>query len=301
MKTEQTYIVAVSGGVDSVVLLHKLVSRLEEARTSSTLNLKSPIYVVAHFDHGIREDSAEDAKLVKSLAKKYGLKFETESGRLGKDVSEANARDARYDFLERQRIKHKAEKIITAHHQDDLLETMVINLMRGTGIKGLVPFQRPNILRPLINKTKPELEKYAKDNQLEWREDSTNSDDAYLRNHVRHNIMPKLVTSRSKLLAIHRAAVKVNSELDYLTKLFLMQNFTGLSLNRYPFVIMPYIVQKQITYSYLFENGVKDIDKKMVERLTLAIKTMLPGKQTDVNGQWVLISEKSKVTLKSIS
>src|SRR5688572_27728765 len=119
------YIVAVSGGVDSMVLLHLL-----SQHSQSEL-------IVAHFDHGIRPDSAEDRKLVEKTAKKYGLEFVYREGELGPGASEAEAREARYGFLQIIKVKHNAKAIVTAHHQDDMLETAIINMLRGTGRKGL--------------------------------------------------------------------------------------------------------------------------------------------------------------------
>src|SRR5580704_3560158 len=106
-----SYVVAVSGGVDSVVLLHRL-------QKQPGLRL-----VVAHFDHGMREDSAEDRRFVKALAQAYGAPFVYDEGHLGSGTSEAEAREARYNFLRRVQAASDAQAIVTAHHQDDLLET----------------------------------------------------------------------------------------------------------------------------------------------------------------------------------
>src|SRR3990172_5722177 len=124
-----TYVVAVSGGVDSVVLLHLLVQKGQraEGRGQSKYN-----FIVAHFDHGIREDSKLDRELVQELAKKYNLPFVYNQGNLGPKASEATARDARYAFLNKVKDSVSAQAIITAHHQDDVLETAIINLLRGT-------------------------------------------------------------------------------------------------------------------------------------------------------------------------
>src|SRR5689334_19288064 len=117
------YVLAVSGGVDSMVLLHAL-----QGRPGVKL-------VVAHYDHGIRPDSHEDRHLVQVVAAQHGLPFEYEEDWLGWGTSEETAREARYNFLERTRQRHKSDAIITAHHQDDVLETAIINLLRGTGRK----------------------------------------------------------------------------------------------------------------------------------------------------------------------
>src|SRR4051794_19867846 len=116
-----SYVVAVSGGVDSMALLHYLQTRPGIKLT------------VAHFDHGIRDDSPEDRKLAQEVAKSYKLPFVYHEGRLGGEASEATARAARYDFLNKVRRSSQAQAIITAHHQDDLLETAILNMLRGTG------------------------------------------------------------------------------------------------------------------------------------------------------------------------
>src|SRR6185369_2891937 len=113
------YVVAVSGGVDSMVLLELL-------RQKPKLEL-----IVAHFDHGIRPESGEDRKLVQRIAKHYELPFVYVEGHLGASASEALAREARYAFLRKVQAEQGAEAIITAHHQDDMLETAIMDLMRG--------------------------------------------------------------------------------------------------------------------------------------------------------------------------
>src|ERR1039458_1834138 len=149
------YIVAVSGGVDSVALLD-IMSRQPE------LDL-----IVAHFDDGIRTDSAKDRIFVGDLATKYGYLFEFEEGKMGSSTSEAEARLARYDFLERARNKHQAAAIVTAHHQDDVIETAILNLYRGTGRRGLSSLGSTDLIkRPLLAISKQELIDYAKSRNL---------------------------------------------------------------------------------------------------------------------------------------
>src|SRR5688572_19923887 len=174
------YVVAVSGGVDSMVLLDLL-------RQKSKLEL-----IVAHFDHGVREESARDRKLVQRIAKSYGLPFFYAEGNLGPKVGEALAREARYAFLRKIQEEQGAEAIITAHHQDDMLETAIMNLLRGTGRRGLSSLKsREGLVRPLLDWTKKDVREYAEEHDLVWAEDSTNDDDRYLRNYIRHNILSR--------------------------------------------------------------------------------------------------------------
>ena len=111
-----TYVVAVSGGVDSMVLLDLLAKQPD-------IKL-----IVAHYDHGIRSDSKLDRELVASSAKKYKIPFVYESGNLGPGTSENQARIARYNFLRKVQKESKADAIVTAHHQDDALETAILNI-----------------------------------------------------------------------------------------------------------------------------------------------------------------------------
>lgn len=186
-------IVAVSGGADSVVLLH-LLKRLKD-----DYNLE---LIVAHLNHSIRkEEATRDASFVQSLASSNNLQYElgvsdvpalmTNEG-LSLQVA---AREARYNFFDRLRKKHKADKVALGHHMDDQVETVIIRLLRGAGTKGLKGMDsvREEVyIRPLIDITRKEIEDYAKDQGLSFVTDSTNFKDIYLRNKVRNELLPFL-------------------------------------------------------------------------------------------------------------
>ncbi|MFZ1258752.1 MAG: tRNA lysidine(34) synthetase TilS [Candidatus Saccharimonas sp.] len=175
------YLVAVSGGIDSVVLLDML------AKQSKGKSQGVRHSIVAHVDHGMREDSGADARFVAGLAKQYGLPYVSVQLRLGAHASEQQAREARYAFLLSEAKKHKAT-IVTAHHQNDVVESIVINIQRGTGWRGLCVLTRSGVHRPLLALTKQQLYAYALQHRLEWVEDSTNSSPRYLRNRLRQKI-----------------------------------------------------------------------------------------------------------------
>lgn len=200
------YVVAVSGGVDSVVLLDKLAKN------------KSLDLFVAHVDHGIREDSKQDAAFVKELARKYGLEFYSKRFELGSNASEDQARKCRYEFLNEVMQKTEAQAIVTAHHQDDLIETAAINLTRGTKRRGLVSLRSTEKLkRPLLNVSKSEIYQYAIKHKLEWQEDSTNSQLIYLRNNVRAKLHQTLSQEkRAKIIKILNKIQLQNQEIDSL-------------------------------------------------------------------------------------
>lgn len=197
------YLVAVSGGVDSVVLLDWLAG--------SDCQL-----VVAHFDHGLRSDSASDARFVEGLAKKYGFEFRLGAADLPSGANESEARRARYQFLSWACSETEAQAVITAHHQDDLIETMILNLQRRTGRRGLTSLRSHGRLqRPFLSLKKSVLRAEAQSRGLTWVEDPTNADTRFVRNWIRQAITPKLDgPSRQKLVEIHQRMCQINDQID---------------------------------------------------------------------------------------
>lgn len=267
-----TYVIAVSGGVDSVALLHYL-------QQIDDLNL-----TVAHFDHGIRDDSDQDRRFVQKNANDYQLPFVFDVGNLGPAASEAKAREARYQFLQKVADAVAADAIITAHHQDDVVETAIINLMRGTGRKGLTALgTRSGIERPLTDVSKQSLIAYAKDQGLVWREDSTNSNQAYLRNYVRHHITNGFdLNTRQEFSSLINKQRRVNEELDKLLEEELQLNSRDGVVNRQWFIQLPHSVAKEILATWLRSNKVSTFDSKTLERLAVAAKVGQSGRNFDV-------------------
>jgi tRNA(Ile)-lysidine synthase len=269
------YVIAVSGGIDSMSLLHVLRGR-------PRLEL-----VVAHFDHGIRPGSSADRRFVAALAKKYELPFYYAEGKLGPNASEAAARRARYDFLRKIQNESGARAIVTAHHQDDALETAIINLLRGTGRKGLSALRsRPGIERPLLRLTKAEISDYARANRLAWREDSTNEDETYLRNYVRRRIMPRLEgVFRARLLEIIANSADNSAKIDTLLVKYLPEDSSeggGDVLSRQYFAGLSHAVAREVIAAWLRDRGLRDFDRKTLDRLVVGAKTGRPGSQFDV-------------------
>jgi tRNA(Ile)-lysidine synthase len=282
------YVVAVSGGVDSMALLD-LLRRQPEVRL-----------VVAHFDHGTRPDSDEDRRFVQEVAGRHGLPFVYKRVALGRDASEDTARTARYDFLRQVKEASQADAIITAHHQDDLLETAILNVMRGTGPRGLVSLRsRPGLHRPLLHVPKKDLVAYAKDQGLTWREDSTNSDVRYARNYVRHQVVPRLSASdRQELLGHINRLGPMQQELDHVLTDYLHMH-PGLSeLDRHWFIMLPHAVAREVMLVWLQRHQVSDITSKTLERLVRAAKTYTPGRQADVDKNTVLYIDKNILALR---
>lgn len=178
-------LLALSGGVDSVVLFNLLVET----------KIK---FSVAHCNFCLRGASSDlDEEFVKSLCdlrniKFYSKKINTEKYSKTKKISiQMSARDLRYSWFDELRIKYNYDYIMTAHHKNDSIETFLIKLIRGSGIFGLTGISNSkNIIRPLIDFEKEKLLKYAKKNKIKFREDLSNSDSKYIRNKIRNEIIP---------------------------------------------------------------------------------------------------------------
>lgn len=198
-------ILAVSGGIDSMVLLEKFFRTEPE-------NI-----VVAHFNHGTRTSADLDEQFVFSRCKELKVPFETMKIMLGEGVSEELARQKRYDFLYHVANKYGGE-IYTAHHLDDLIESIAINLIRGTGWRGLTPFSDNRIHRPFIERGfyKTDILRFAAENKVLFREDPTNSTDDYLRNRVRSKLLIMPRVEKERLIDFYKRQAIIRHEIEEL-------------------------------------------------------------------------------------
>lgn len=281
------YVVAVSGGVDSVVLLDVL----------SKLKGKYEL-VVAHYDHGIRPGSKQDRLFVGDLAKKYGLDFYFEEGSLGPKASEALAREKRYKFLMKVKDKAGSDGIVTAHHRDDLLETAVINVARGTKRKGLTSLKSTaEVKRPLLDLSKRDLMAYARKHGLDWREDETNSDEKYLRNHIRQSVLPKLDKSqKNELLGAIRTTEALSKQIDDLLIVLGQRIFEDGRIKRNGFAALPHEISKELLADWLRKKQIA-FDSAGLERLVIFAKTAKAGAKTDIEKDCSLKINKDSISL----
>lgn len=187
VETGDAIIVGVSGGSDSVALLHLLYE------VSERLSLK---IIVAHINYHSRgKDSDADQKLVQKYAKNLGLTCEVKDVRLPNAGNfEERARIARYDFFEKLRNQYQAKSVAVAHTQDDQAETILMHFLKGAGLEGIAGMQpkEKNIIRPVLAFTKKELRAYLKAKKVSFRNDVTNKDNTYTRNKIRNILIPEL-------------------------------------------------------------------------------------------------------------
>ena len=183
---DQSVILAVSGGMDSVVMAHLFYRSGYQ-------------FALAHCNFKLRgNDSELDELFVKELADKLNVPFYCKSfntklfAKTQKVSIQMAARDLRYRWFEELRKSEGYNYVATAHHKNDLAETVLINLARGTGLRGLkgVPMKGDGIIRPLLIFERKEIEAFVNDNELKYREDSTNKEEKYLRNKIRHQVVP---------------------------------------------------------------------------------------------------------------
>lgn len=266
--------VGLSGGADSVALLHILVNNKEKLGISKIKGI--------HIHHGIRGDEADrDLNFSKIFCEKLGVEFvyyyadvPAEAKKTGESIEEC-ARRIRYDLFS----KSGCTKIATAHNLNDNMETVIFNMTRGTSVSGLcgIPYVRDIYIRPLLDCTRNEIEEYLKENALEFVTDSTNLCDDYTRNKIRHNVIPQLFSINPSFDSVFSNCVEsVKLANDYI-----MQSATQVlesarnNENEYNCKQINNChnaVKNQVVSLILKEQGVPDITKKYIDAVSYIIE-----------------------------
>ncbi|HEY5672856.1 MAG TPA: tRNA lysidine(34) synthetase TilS [Malonomonas sp.] len=289
-------LVGVSGGVDSVVLLHLL----HELGTETGLQLQ-----VAHLDHQIRPESSADADFVRQLCAEKGLPCLVECCAVQQLAAEQKlslemaARQARREFLQRAAAEVEAAAIVLAHHRDDQVETFFQRLVRGSGTSGLTAMRslQGQWWRPLLECSREQILVYAAENGLTWVEDASNADPAYLRNRLRHQFLPQLRELNPQLdQRWQELCRQLQDEDDYWTRqveavfpLIVSSGEDGLRLQRDGLLALPRALRVRVLREALRQlRG----DLQRLEAVHLsAIDGLLSGErsqaQLDLPGCWV--------------
>lgn len=248
-------VIGVSGGPDSICLLH-LLNNLKDT-------LKITIYV-AHINHSIREVADMETKYVQDFCKKMGVECFVKKedilslAKKQKKGTEEVGRQVRYSFFDEVLEKTNSNKIATAHNSNDRAETVILNILRGSGIsglKGIEAIRDQKYIRPLINTDRESIEKYCEENNLEPKIDETNKENIYTRNKVRNVVIPyiKKEFNQNIIKTINRLSTVATEENDYLMKIT-KQEYANISN---------------------IENDIITLDLKRFNNLELVIKRRL--------------------------
>jgi tRNA(Ile)-lysidine synthase len=293
----KAFVVGVSGGPDSLALLHFLWSQREKRNLS---------IVVAHIDHMFRgEESLQDAMFVKSYCEQLSIPFEMARidvpeimSRTGQS-SEVAGREARYDFFARVMDFYKYTYLALAHHGDDQIETILMRLTRGSsgkaraGISFLRPFHEGTIVRPFLNVTKDDIEQYCKENRLNPRVDSSNEKDIYTRNRFRRKVLPFLKSENRK---VHEHFQRFSEELqvdDTFLRELTMENMNKVMTKRESqqitidigsFLDMPLPLQRrgiQLILNYLYKERPSSLSAIHIEQIFSLIQHQHPSGKLD--------------------
>ena len=268
--------VGLSGGADSVVLLHFLVTNKDILGVSSITAI--------HIHHGIRGEEADrDLEFSRSFCEKLGVEFAchyvdvpAEAEKTGESIEEC-ARKIRYDIFS----KSGCTRIATAHNLNDNMETVVFNLARGTSILGLcgIPYVRDCYIRPLLDCSRDEIEAYIQENSLEYVTDSTNLCDDYTRNKIRHNIIPQLFEINpnfARSFANCNDSVRLASNYIMQSAMKVVDSSRLQDENNYDCRIIDSCdaaVKNQAIALILKEQGISNITKKYIDALAHVIKS----------------------------
>lgn len=279
-----TVICAVSGGADSVAMLFALY--LLREKLGITLE-------AAHFNHNLRgEESLRDETFVRELCARYDIPLHVASGEIrpGKKGLEAAARDARYAFLE-----SLPGKIATAHTADDNAETILMHLVRGTGLKGLggIAPQRGKLIRPMLGITRREVEDFLAEWHLPHVEDSTNETDAFLRNRLRHHVMPLLAAENPRIAEnLSQMALRLREDEACLSQLSRYETLPEVETLR----TLPSAVRSRMLERFLKENGVREPEDVHIAQAEALVFSESPSASAAFPGGVTLSRQYSHLT-----
>jgi tRNA(Ile)-lysidine synthase len=281
----QKHLVAVSGGADSVALLHLL------------LDVGFSNLIVCHLDHRLRgRASTEDAKFVERLAKRLGLPVEIGRTQVKElmvssgESMETAARNARHRFFADCAGRHRCERVLLAHHADDQAETMLWNLLRGSrGLKGMRPEQTLHVgatelclIRPLLSIRRKALVDWLNALGIKWREDASNREPVAVRNRLRNEVLPLLdeISGRDSVAALIRVAADF-SELEEFESQALAEASVRDPQGRMHLPALrklPPLLQRAAIRQFLLDCGVTSIDRRLLdEAMELLDPASAPG------------------------
>ena len=285
-------IIATSGGPDSMVLLTLLLAVKKEK------NLK---LVCAHVNHKLRKESDDEAKMVKKYCEKENIIFEYMIIDKYKGNTENYAREKRYEFFDKLIKKYASPYLLTAHHGDDLTETIMMRLIRGSSLKGYAGFSEITekngykIYRPLITKTKAELLNYAKENNVPYAIDQTNESDNYTRNRIRKYILPTLKKENKnvhlKFLEFSKTIYETEEYFEKVLVKKIEKIYQDNKLNIEIFLTEEPLIQKKLIHNILndvYKDKINLINDNHVNNFLSTVKNKKPNIQINLPDNKIL-------------
>ena len=236
--------------------------------------------IVAHIDHGTRKSSAEDADFVRQKCQELGVKFYETKLELGEGASEELARKKRYEFLKTIQEK-EGGTLCTAHHLDDVLESIAINLIRGTGWRGLTPFYGDELVRPFIisKMWKRDVLKFAGEQKICFRQDPTNYETNYLRNRVREKMAVLDERARVDIVNLFEKQNELRGKIEKLVTELAKQTIVGKNFHKKElFLTADEKVAIEVLREICLMHGYS-LTRKQLGDFLLAIKTYAPHKK----------------------
>ena len=295
------FLLAVSGGIDSMVLL-KFFQK----------NYKSFRFSVAHINHNYHSDAKKMENLVKDQCDQINRDLIIKNIFLKKVNSnvESNFRKMRYSKLEEIRKEIKADFILTAHHADDQVETILMKIMNSSGLEGLQGLRKlnQNIVRPMYNISKSEISNYATLNNVKYIDDPTNSDNAFTRNFLRMNVIPELKKIKNNIhIPFNNFTDRIDEVHDLIA--FNVQNFCNsdsfivnhndVEINKSDFYNLPFLVQLKIITNQCFDTR-KSFSKTDVREIKDLLRKNLTGSSKKINDKTILIDRNSLIIYKNM-
>ena len=286
VKNGDTIVVAVSGGPDSMALL-TIVSRLR-----NDLDLK---IICAHVHHNVRRESDNEAIFVKEFCEKNDILFEMmKIEEYNGDNFHNQAREKRYQFFEALIKKYHAEYLFTAHHGDDLMETILMRMVRGSTLRGYAGFltvvERENykIVRPLIHHTKEDIICYLKQNNINWVEDQSNLKDVYTRNRFRKYIIPQLKSEKrnvhDKFYKFSNILIQYSDYVNQQTQKAMIQVYKNHTLDLLKFRLLEKLLQRNLL-AMILEQYYKDDLAVISDKHITMIEDMINSEKSNLTIQ----------------
>lgn len=303
LNKEDSIVVGVSAGPDSMALLYIL------KELKKTINFK---IIVAHVNHNVRWESKEEAEFLEKYCKENDIIFESMIiEKYGEDNFHNEARNIRYCFYEELIHKYNANYLMTGHHGDDLMETILMRIVRGSTLRGYSGFSEIvdrgdyKIVRPLINVTKKELEDFDKDNNIPFRVDKSNFKDKYTRNRYRMNILPALkkedAAVHKKFFKFSKTLLEYDNLINKLVQIEIKNIYVDGIINVDEFKKCDNLIGKRIIdyiFSILYKDDIVEIDDRHVDLVLEAINSKKASVSFSLPNDYMVIKEYNKVYFK---